>query len=920
MRNVNKITQSELTNMSLSLKAQISLFLAFFVMLLATQLYFGQASQQSFADSLASYQTATQEEKLVRELERDVLDLQRHVLVFKDTGSQSAINRFNQITQRLDVTLITLSANLPLEITNASTLSLIEAMGQHLQDYKENFVNVIVGRKDRDTYFQQGVMGKLDVALTLADSIVFSNTNNNEQLKNAYKIHLANAINITYQYLSAPSGDLKNKFAEEVSNAAIIISNASLNSAEKARITSILTDIDVQFSQLTVAIQGYLFLVNVVMAGSANEFLYLATDLSNMTANYSAKTNASINATIANSQLKMNLYSIAASVGTIIIGFFTAQRIIKPVISMTGVFESLSQGTQITRIPGAHRKDEIGQLARAAIVFNAKNTQTSELLKRAQDLNETLSKVNEKLADAKRQADNANASKSMFLANMSHEIRTPMNAIIGLVDLSLHHSINPKVKDNLTKISYSSQILLNVINDILDFSKIEAGKLDIEDSYFSFASLFDSLLAVASLKAAEKNLNLTLYVQPDMPTNAIGDPLRISQVVLNLVSNAIKFTRTGRIDIAFTTRAINDTRFYLVLKVKDTGIGMSPEQLDRVFTPFTQGDGSTSREFGGTGLGLSIVSQLVKLMNGAVHVSSVENKGSEFECTFALQQEASSRARLTASNSFERPVIYLRCGDKPLISHDYVKRISASISMHHISEFNTLVKSDAIDDSSIFIFDIENGRQSRDIHEQVIALRDKGFSIGCVTNTQPEQLSTILETQWECATLSHPFTPTEFYLFANQLYGEDTFFASHSLDTPKDGTQISINTKVYHGHVLLVEDNSINQMVAGEMLHSFGLTYDIAEDGQQAVTKVKNSPYYDLILMDIQMPILDGNAATIEIRNAGFADVPILGLSANAMKEDFNHAKQSGMNEYLTKPIKRETLRAAIEKYLPESS
>jgi signal transduction histidine kinase/CheY-like chemotaxis protein len=900
--------------MNLTLKAKVNLCLLFFVAMLVTQLFFARANQHTITNSLSAYQIATKEEKRVREIERDVLDLQRHVLAFKDTGSTSAISRFNDIITRINYSLVELSVNVPDELASDIIDSQISAMVTHIQDYQDNFSSVIDGRNKRDSYFEDGVLNRLDVLIEQIDTYAFKANKANEQVKNTYKIHLYTAETRAHQYLLSPSASLKRAFLNEISEASSIIAKAQISETTKEAITSALISVSENFAQLTFSTQAYLYLVNVVMAGSANEFLYLASDLSDKTAAYSVQTNATITDTYAASQLRMGVYSLVGIVVTLIIGFFTLTRILKPITSITEVFRELSEGASVTEIPGVYRKDEIGQLAKAAKIFNAKNTQTKELLASAQELNESQAKLNQKLAEAKLHAEKANASKSIFLANMSHEIRTPMNAIIGLVDLSKHQHPNHEIVDNLDKISYSSQILLNVINDILDFSKIEAGKLNIENSYFSFASLFDSLLAVASLKAAEKNLNIKLYVQPDLPTNAIGDPLRISQVVLNIISNAIKFTRIGCIDIAFTSKANDDNSFFLVVNVKDTGIGMSQSQLKSVFLPFTQADGSTNRKFGGTGLGLSIVSQLVKLMGGDVSASSLENVGSEFICTFKLEFEKNSHSLLSLNNSFQRPIIYVKTSEQPLVSADYIKRMSASLHIHHIDDLPSIANS--ITNKHLLILDIENGRQSRDIHKTVSNLSKRGISIGCITNTQPEQLSTILETQWNCTTLSHPFTPTQFYLFANQLYGSDTFFASHSVEIPKEGTRSSINTTVYSGHVLLVEDNSINQTIAGEMLHSFGLTFDVAEDGQQAVTKVKNSPYYDLILMDIQMPILDGNAATQEIRQAGFTDVPIIGLSANAMREDYKTAKNSGMNEYLTKPIKRETLRIAIEKYL----
>jgi CheY-like chemotaxis protein len=496
----------------------------------------------------------------------------------------------------------------------------------------------------------------------------------------------------------------------------------------------------------------------------------------------------------------------------------------------------------------------------------------------------------------------------------------------------------------LSKISYSCQILLNVINDILDFSKIEAGKLEIEKSYFSFASLFDSLLAVASLRASEKNLNLRLYVDPHLPTHAYGDPLRMSQIILNLVNNAIKFTRVGGVVISFNIQKTPHTSsgdieqtvqdFMLVVRVKDTGIGITPENLEKIFLPFSQADGSTSREFGGTGLGLSIVTQLAALMDGNVAATSVAGKGSEFTCNIKLEKDKDTHGLIENQLHFNRQVLYFIEGEESLLSSDYLKQISCAVSIHPmgdmkevINDFDnkaTLETSEQSLDKPIILLDIENGKKARLLHEQIIALQKEGVSIGCVTNTQPEHLRTILHSQWNCPVISHPFTPTELLLFANQLYGSDSFFASHSNERSQLGLRQqhqvaqSINTSLYEGHVLLVEDNSINQLVAGEMLHSFGLTFDIAEDGQQALTKVQNSPHYDLILMDIQMPIMDGNTATKAIREAGHTDIPIVGLSANAMKQDFSAAKTSGMNEYLTKPIKRETLREMVAHYLSE--
>ena len=238
-------------------------------------------------------------------------------------------------------------------------------------------------------------------------------------------------------------------------------------------------------------------------------------------------------------------------------------------------------------------------------------------------MNSQLEGLNKALTESKIKAEKATASKSIFLANMSHEIRTPMNGIIGLIELAQQQELSPTVRGYLDKAAYSGQILISVINDILDFSKIEAGKLKIEEVSFSLHSLFDNLIAVIALRAKEKNLSVHFNVNPILPPQVIGDPLRIAQIIMNIGNNAVKFTEQGRIEIAFDgTLNEKGNRLNLTMRITDSGIGMSKSQLDKIFKPFTQADGSTNRKYGGTGLGLAIVSQLTELMNGRIDASS----------------------------------------------------------------------------------------------------------------------------------------------------------------------------------------------------------------------------------------------------------------------------------------------------------
>lgn len=888
-----------------TLKFQILLVSVILILLLVSQVFVTRGNQSSFVNSLDLTQQAVIKVSLVRELERDVLDLQRNVLIYKDSASKSAIARFNSLIQSSMDNLTTLETLTSSEEQIDVYHGFISRMRSHIAEYQDNFSNVIAGRSKRDTLFNERLAVDIN---SILDTLSKNGSSSTFNISNA-KYHITRAENVTFQYLLKPDYQLVERFRSELNQAKTQLSQTSASSQAFSSVITKLDKIDGEFLQLTNVTSGYLFLVNVVMAGSANEFLFMARELNRLVTSKLGETNEQVKKNIEKNQLSSDLFSIIGILLACSTAYFLASRIMLPINTITEVFKKLAKGEDVDVIPGITQHNEIGQLADAADVFHEKNKQTTALLAQAQRLNAKQEILNAELVESKYKAEQATQSKSMFLANMSHEIRTPMNGIIGLLDVVMKSNLTSTQRQHLNKVVYSSQILMSLINDILDFSKVEAGKLDIEQVEFSLNSVFANLLTNISARAQEKNLNVRFICDPDIPPTLIGDPLRISQVLLNLSSNAVKFTRNGSVTISITYDVLpNSNKLRLRARVQDTGIGMSKEQLNKVFESFTQADGTTSRDFGGTGLGLTIVKQLVNLMGGEVTAESEVNVGSIFNVSFTLISQSKEQHIFAIPPQLKRQLYYFSKTPKGLIEQQYFANIK--LEFHHFPHMQLEKLLDEISERDIVIIDIADQSEHQAIAPSLQKLKDNDRNVGFITDTQPSNLPQKLINSWSYACLTHPFTPGQLTSFIHSLLNEEKYISD--IPSPEFTEQLE-----YDGHVLLVEDNSINQVVTGEMLRVLGITFDIAEDGQQAVTKVINSAHYDVVLMDIQMPVMDGYEATKEIRHLGLLDLVICGLSANAMKEDFVQAKEVGMNEYLTKPLKLISLEEMLSKYLP---